>query len=114
MTDPRKTVVRPSAQGQVQILKDVEDLLLEATAAAAQRLGMSGASFVMIGMGVWAAELAEVNGPSSAKFIRALGTIFDPDASPMQKEAAEVERSKALHEIYATVDMLTSTPAGRA
>jgi hypothetical protein len=75
------------------------------TSAGAKAIGGTGASFVMIGMGVWAAELAELDGGAAAKFLHALADISDPANNENQKRRVEEDRRHAVRALFAAIDL---------
>lgn len=112
MTDPRKTVRTLPPADQTLISKMVHKHLLAATAAGARDIGTTGASFVLIGMGVWAAELSELDGRATAKYLRSLADIFDPTLTSNRKVAAEKKRAQAVRALLAALDLEMSEVSG--
>lgn len=112
MTDPRKPVRSPAPEHQRDILDAVHRRLLEATAVGAQEIGATGASFVIIGVGVWAAELTELDGVATARYFRALADLFDPRTNDGQKRRAEKDRSQAVRALYASLDLQMAETQG--
>lgn len=114
MTDPRKPVFRPD-DAQRQAAREVAySFLLSATENGAKALGCTGASFVIIGLGLWAQELSELDAPALAQMLRSLADIYDPASSDPRKTFAERKRRTAVETLLAAVDMQMATPAGRA
>jgi len=112
MSDPRKPVrTLPEAQNQA-IRASVHAVLLAATEVGAKEIGTTGASFVIVGMGVWATELAELDARATARMLRALADIYDPRTNPNQKRRAEEERAKAVRAILAALDLEMAEAAG--
>lgn len=105
MVDPRKPIVRPDANHQQSIRDIVHRHLLAATSVGAKAIGATGASFVIIGIGVWTAELAELEGRAAAKYLRSLADIFDPSTNDNQKRRAEKDRQQAVHALLAALDL---------
>lgn len=114
MTDPRKPVITPSPERQQALINAVHQRLLAATAAGAAETGGTGAAFVIIGIGVWAAELAELDGKATAKFFRAIADIFDPRTNDAQKHRADKDRSQAVRALYAALDLEMAEVDGHA
>ncbi len=112
MVDPRKRVLRPEPQQADAIRDVVHQHLLAATDVGARAIGSTGASFVVIGMGLWASELAELDARATAQYLRAVADLLDPRLNDNQKRRAEQERSKAVRKIYAALDLEMSEPAG--
>lgn len=112
MADPRKPVISPTVDQQKFILDTVHQHLLAATDKGAQAIGATGAAFVTVGMGVWTTELAELNGSATAKYLRALADIFDPTTNERQKQRAEKDRSQAVRDLYASLDLQMSKARG--
>lgn len=114
MTDPRKgTLHRAGAAGDVT--RDIVHAhLLECTSLGARAVGCTGASFVTMGMGIWAAELAELDGRATAILLRALSDIMDPKNKPATKAEAENRRQYAVKQLHLAVDMKMTRPEGRA
>lgn len=114
MTFTRKPVFTPTPEQQQAIVNAVQKRLCAATAAGAQETGGTGASFVIIGIGVWAAELAELDGNATAKFFRAVADIFDPRTNDAQKRRADKDRSQAVRALYAALDLDMADVGGHA
>jgi len=114
VSDPRKPVISPAPEHQNEILDAVHQLLLATTAVGTKRIGGTGASFVIIGMGVWAAELSTLDGKASAKYLRALADLFDPKTNHNQKLRAEKDRAQAVRALYAALDMEMAEVKGNA
>lgn len=114
MTDPRKPVHRPDASDQVTVREIAYRHLLAVTELGAREIGCSGASFVMIGLGIWAAELHELDPKAAAQLLRSLATLYDPKASDNQKRAAEKKRRAAVTRLHAGVDLDMAMPKGGA
>ncbi len=112
MADPRKVVISPAPEHQREILDAVHDVLHGATHVAGDRLGMSGCAFVIIGMGIWAVELAELDGRASAKYLRSLADLFDPASNDGRKRRAEKDRSQAVRALYAALDLTMAEAEG--
>ncbi|WP_421925525.1 hypothetical protein [Neoaquamicrobium sediminum] len=105
MADPRKPVhVMPSAQ-QAEVRASVHRCLLAATEVGAREINATGVSFVVIGTGIWAAELAELDARATAKFLRGVADIFDPKTNQNQKRRAEESRAQAVRALYAALDL---------
>ena len=112
MTDPRKPVLSPAPEHRSEILETVHNHLLAATQIGAEAIRATGATFVIIGMGVWAVELTELDARAAAKYLRALGEIFDPATNEGQKRRAEKDRSQAVRALYAALDLQMAEAAG--
>lgn len=112
MADPRKHVRSPAPEHQREILDTVHRHLMAATQAGAEAMGASGASFVIVGMGVWTVELAELDARATAKYLRALADIFDPRTNDGQKRRAEQDRSQAVRALYAALDLTMAEAKG--
>lgn len=114
MHDPRKPVQSPAPEQSNAVLDGVHRILLASTEVGAKNLGMTGCSFVVIGMGVWTAELTELDGRATAKYLRALADIFDPRTNDNQKRRAEKDRSQAVRDLYAALDLEMAETKGHA
>lgn len=112
--DPRKPIHRPSDETQDAVRSIAHKHLLEVTSLGAKALGCSGASFVMIGMGIWASELSELDSRATAKLLASLATLYDPASNNAQKIRAEKKRRNAVKLLLGAVDIEMSTPAGTA
>lgn len=113
MTDPRKHVLRLDVDQGSTVLDTVHEHLVAATEKGARAIGATGASFVVIGMGVWAAELGELDGRASAKYLRALADLFDPTSNDNRKRRAEKDRSQAVTALFAALDLRMAEVRGR-
>lgn len=112
MLDPRKPVAAADAQRGDEINQIVQEHLLAATELGAKAARIGGASFVMTGLGVWAAELTELDGRAAAKYLRALADIFDPRTNENQKRRAEKDRAQAARDLYAALDLVMAEAKG--
>lgn len=114
MRDPRKQVVAADVQTSRDVRAIVQHHLLAATELGAQAAGIGGASFVMTGMGVWAAELTELDARAAVKYLRALADLFDPRTNENQKRRAEKDRAQAARDLYAALDLVMAETTGNA
>ncbi|CAM5574912.1 hypothetical protein MAUB1S_09663 [Mycolicibacterium aubagnense] len=105
MTDPRKPVLSVATEHRQDVLDAVHRTLLAATSVGAKEIGATGASFVIIGIGVWAQELTELDGRATAKLFRAMADILDPRTNEHQKRRAEKDRAQAVRDIYSAIDL---------
>jgi len=110
--DPRKPVQRPDPDMQGAIRGRVYEHLLAVTEAGARSIGCTGASFVIMGVGIWGAELSELHPRAAAQMMRALADIYDPATNPTQKARAEKKRCAAVNKLLATVDLHMANPRG--
>lgn len=86
--------------------------LMWATEQGAKYIGCSGASYVISGIGIWGAELTEVDAHLTAQLFSVLSTIYNPDSTKEQKGEAEQQRKEVIREIYAKIDLAMSEPSG--
>jgi two-component SAPR family response regulator len=114
MTDPRRPIRRPDEDEQDRVRNIVHTHLLEVTAKGAKAVGCTGASFVMMGMGVWAAELSELDQKATAQLLSALGDLYHPASNDGQKRRAEKRRRQAVERLHAAIDIAMATPGGSA
>ncbi|MGR3452509.1 hypothetical protein [Pseudooceanicola sp.] len=114
MSDPRRPVNRPDAATQDVVREIAYAHLLAVTEEGAKAIGCTVASFVLLGLGIWARELAELDGKASAQMLRALADIYDPAANHTKKAHAEKKRRAAVEKLLAAVDLDVAAPAGRA
>lgn len=115
MSDPRKPTLTPETRQQAdETRKVILDQLYLCTQRGCTRLGCSGVSFVTMGMGLWAAELSQLDGSAAAKLMRALAAMFDPDSSAEAKDQAEQDRSDAARELHVALDLLIAQEEGAA
>lgn len=114
MTDPRKPIHRPSTDQQDLVRRIALDHLLIVTEEGSKSIGCTGASFVILGLGIWASELAELDSRASAQMLRALADLYDPATNETGKIRAEKKRRSAVHKLLAAVDLDMATPGGRA
>ncbi len=110
--DPRKPVATPDAQAADIARATAYRYLRLATEQGSQAIGCTGASFVLMGIGLWALELAELDAKAASRLLSALATIVDPKKNPRQKAHAEEERKKAVRAILAALDLEMATPKG--
>lgn len=114
MTDPRKPILRASTAEMEHARRVAYAHLLAVTEEAAQALQCTGASFVIMGLGIWAGELAELDAKASAQMLRALADLYDPTTSHTKKMHAEKKRRAAVDRLLAAVDLSMAKPQGRA
>ncbi|WP_422074156.1 hypothetical protein [Tranquillimonas rosea] len=88
--------------------------LQNATQDGATTIGCTGASFVILGLGIWASELVELDPKASARMLRSLADIYDPATNDTKKMHAEKKRRAAVDRILAAVDLDMAQPDGRA
>ena len=111
--DPRKPINALSDDQKPHALKIVHRHLKAYTIACAQDLGATGASVVTTGVGLWAAELAELDPKATAVFLRAVADIYDPKKHHNQKVKAEKKRKAAIRQLLAQVDLAMNPTMGR-
>lgn len=114
MTDPRKPTSRPQGEAENHIRATAYQHLMAATQSGSQAIGCTGASFVVLGLGLWASELAELDQAATAKMLAALATLYDPAASDIKKAHAERKRRAAVDKIFQAVDLGMTPAKGRA
>ncbi|SMO97220.1 hypothetical protein SAMN06265173_13542 [Thalassovita litoralis] len=114
MTDIRKPVQRPDSETQDAMRRMIHAHLMDATARGSRAAGCTGMSFVMIGMTIWAGELAELDPRSLSKMLDALSVIYDPAANATQKARAEKRRRAAVDKLFAALDLEMNETQGNA
>lgn len=114
MTDPRKPVHRPQQADQDAARQIAHACLMAATSEGAKMVGCTGASFVIMGIGIWAAELCELDQRAVSKMFEALAVIYDPSANDRQKIKSEKSRRAAVDKIFAALDLEMNPPQGTA
>ncbi len=114
MSDPRKPIQRPDADAQGALRNAVHQHLLKCVEVGARDTGMTGASFVLVGIGVWAAELSELDQKAVSQMFAALAVIYDPTANHTKKAHAERKRRAAVRKLFAALDLQMATPEGTA
>lgn len=111
--DPRRPIATEHPDG-LDVRRFVYDQLLDVTGRSCQALKVNGVSFINVAMGIWAAEMAEIEPRSAAKYLRALADIFDPESSETKKQAAEQKRKAAFQALAHAADLQMATPEGKA
>lgn len=114
MFDPRKEVRRPDLDQQNAMRDRALGHLLKCTEAGAKDLGCTGASFVLIGIGIWLSETAELDARATSQMLEALAKLYDPNSNDRQRARAEKKRRAAVSRIFAALDVAMADPAGRA
>lgn len=115
MSDPRRpTLTHDTRQQAAQTREIILEQLLLCTNRGCARLGCTGVSFVTMSMGLWAAELAQLDGSGATKLMRALADMFDPDSSAEAKDQAEQDRIDAARELHVALDLLMAQEEGAA
>lgn len=114
MADPRKQVRSVTGSDWDAVSQIVHAHLVECTRRGAGALRCTGGSFVTMAVGIWAAELAELDAALTAKFLRALADRVDPTSTLMDQVAAEADRKEAVLGLLAALDLLMTAPEGRS
>lgn len=114
MTDPRKPVHRPDQAAQDAAREVAYEHLLAATEAGAKAIGCTGASFVILGIGIWGSELAELDAKAASQMLRSIADLYDPASNHTKKIQAEKKRRAAVNRLLAAVDLEMSKPEGAA
>lgn len=114
MADPRKPIHRPDAEQQDRVRRIAHSHLLSVTEEGARAIGCTGASFVILGLGMWTGELAELDRKAAAQMLRALADLYDPASNDARKIRAEKKRRAAVTRLLAAVDLDMAEPGGRA
>lgn len=114
MSDPRKPIIYPSGHAELDIRKVAHRHLINVCEAGGRDLGCTGASFMVISIGIWLQELDELDAAATSKMLAALSTIHDPNANPIKKSHAEKKRRAAVKKLFAVLDIEMATPAGSA
>lgn len=110
----RKTVRRPDKEEQDRQRALALEYLLAVTEEGSKALGCTGASFVLIGLGIWIEELSELDRRATAQMLRAIADIHDPGSNDIKKAKAEKKRRHAVERIFAALDLVMAEPTGRA
>lgn len=114
MADPRKGTRHLAGAEMHRVLETAHDHLLACTSNGSQALGCTGASFVTMGIGLWAAELAELDPRATAILLRALADMVDPANTPAGRSEAAARRRYAVQLLHQAVDLAMSQSEGRA
>ncbi len=114
MSDPRKPVHTVREEEADRVRAVVYDHLRRVTSDGAKALGTTGASFVMMGIGIWLGELSQLDQRATSKLLSALSVIHSPTASKGQKRAAEIKRAAAVRKLFSALDLDMSQPQGRS
>ncbi len=112
--DPRKPVICPDKEAQDAMRQVAYKHLTTATQNGSQDLGCTGASFVIIGISLWLADLNELDPRATSQMLAALSAIYDPKANPAQKARAERRRKAAVDKLFAAVDRMMNSAEGTA
>lgn len=114
MTDPRKPTHRPTGADEDEVRDFIHSVLISATGHIAQGLKCTGVSIVTMGIGIWAAELAELDSKAAAQLLRALADMVDDRSSPASRAEAENRRAYAAQRLHQALDTMMARSAGRA
>tara|TARA_R100001086_G_scaffold239581_1_gene165097 strand:- start:319 stop:666 length:348 start_codon:yes stop_codon:yes gene_type:complete len=115
MTDPRKPVHTPETeQANAAARKVALDILADATLTGARALGCTGASFVLMGIGIWGRELCELDAKATAQMFRAIGDIYDQASNHTKLLNAEKRRKTAVRKLFAALDLEMANTEGSA
>lgn len=112
--DIRKPIQRPDSATQDAMRQTIHGFLLEATERGSRATGMTGISFVLAGMTVWAGELAELDQRALSKWFEALSVLYDPSTNDTQKAKAEKRRRAAAKNLFTAVDLEMNETQGSA
>ncbi len=112
MNDPRKPI-KSLTDGTADHLRSIaHDKMLDMTSVGAKAVGCTGASFVFLGLGIWAEELAELDPKAAVQFFSAVAVLIDPNANHAKKLRAEKKRAAAVKSLFAAVDLDMANLAG--
>lgn len=114
MNDPRKPVLKQSPEREEAIRQLVLGHLFNATQLASAEIGCTGAAFVLISAGIFLGELTEINQRAAVDYYRALADMSDPSLDERARGEANMRRSAALKEIYASLDLFMAGAQGNA
>lgn len=114
MTDPRKTIHRPDRDAQDAMREIARAHLLAVTEQGSKAIGCTGASFVILGIGMWGAELAELDAKAAGQMLRAIADLYDPASNQAKKIRAEKKRRAAVAKLLSALDLEMAKPEGRA
>lgn len=114
MADPRKPVHRPDQATQDAMRKIAYEHLLAITEQGSKAMGCTGASFVILGIGIWGSELAELDAKAAAQMLRSIADLYDPSSNETKKIRAEKKRKAAVNRLLAALDLEMATPEGQA
>lgn len=114
MSDPRKEVKQLSADEGKAIRDIAQAVMLRATEEGASALGITGASFTLLGLGVWIQEWSELNPRATSKMLRALADLYDPSSNDVKRAFAEKKRSAAVKDLFGTLDLEMKDTKGSA
>ncbi|MBO6755785.1 MAG: hypothetical protein JJ902_05630 [Roseibium sp.] len=114
MTDPRKPIHHPDEETQKAVRLIVHGHLLDCTDKATKELKCTGASFVIMGLGMWAAELAEIDAKAASQLLASLSNLYNPRTNGGQKRRAEKQRRQAVAALLATADLTMAKSEGSA
>tara|TARA_R110002049_G_scaffold45609_10_gene133020 strand:+ start:520 stop:864 length:345 start_codon:yes stop_codon:yes gene_type:complete len=114
MFDPRKPVNHPTGEAAGDVREIARQHLLKATENGAKDIGCTGASFVMVGLGIWTSELMELDARATSQLMHALAVFADPSANQTKKMHAERKRAAAVRKLFAALDIEMAPPAGTA
>jgi hypothetical protein len=111
-----KQVHRPNPNGDdaTKTRELLHAFLLDATSQGCKIVGCTGASFVIMGINVWASELVELDRKAASQMFRAIGDLYDPTANDTKRIRAEKRRRAAVDKLFAAVDLAMTEPAGSA
>lgn len=112
--DPRKQTFEPTGPAQDVVRDAIHAHLVTCTWQGAQALGCTGVSFVTMALGIWAAELAELQPEAAVQFLRALADMFDPGATPGERLQANLDRALYASELHRALDLSMTKSAGAA
>lgn len=88
------------------------ELLYSATMEASQELKMSGISFVLIGIRLWASEMATVDAKSASQFFHYMATIHDPDSDEEAKAKAHNAMLQASKDLFRSAELFSADTKG--
>lgn len=109
MTDDRYRRIEEPGQREF-VLGEVNRFLVEATLRGSESIGCTGVSFVLMGIGSWFRELAELDPRNTAQYFRTLAVLADPTTSRAAKLKAEQRRTTLFKALCETAGRELNTP----
>lgn len=113
MSDPCNPTKRLTADERDAVLGRVTEVLTDTVETGVQTIGTSGIDFVMLSMAVWWAELVDLDARATSAMFAALSIIADPQASTMDKIAAEQCRIDTARDLIKAAVLAEATSDGK-
>lgn len=110
----RPPLIFPAGRATSAKEQRIQQYLIRMVREAHADTKLSGASIVLLGMQLWAAEMIEMDREAAGEYLRCLSEWAGPNMTEERFEAIEDRRQAAAMKIFNAVTLSHAKPEGRA